>query len=97
MPIDSPQKKPGTQFIRGGGGGDKGSPQTDPISGEGRDRQTSTHYPFRKENITEDKGGRKIEGQERRGYVLNDSGRFGGSVDDATVAQDGTRRVRQSE
>lgn len=99
MGIDSPQKKPGTTFIRGGGGGDKGSPQADPLSGEGKDSQTSTNYPFRGEKISEDKGGpRDQEGQDRRGYVLNDTGRFGGGgVDDATVAPDGTRRVKTSE
>lgn len=94
MPIDSPQKKPGTDFIREGGGGDKGSPQNDPLSGEGKDSQTSTHYPFSKENISEDKGGRAIEGQKLRGYVLNDSGPSGGPTEDATVAPDGTRRVK---
>ena len=94
MSIDSPQKRPGTNFIRSSGGSDKGSPSKDPLSGENRNTQTSTHVKFSRENITEDKGGRIIEGQKLRGYVLNDSGPSGGETKDATVAADGTRRVK---
>lgn len=96
MGIEGGQKKVGTNFLPDNRNDDKGSPQSDPISGEGRDRQTSTHYPFRTERITEDKGGSpNQEGQDRRGYVLNDAARLGGPVDDATVAPDGTNRVKK--
>lgn len=95
MPIAGSQKKPGPSYIPGSATSDKGSPQSDPLSGEGKDTQTSTHYPFRKENVSEDKSGRVIEGQKLRGYVHDDPGTNIGAVDDATVAPDGTRRVKK--
>lgn len=91
MSVDNPQKRPGTNWIPGGGTSDKGEPFKDPLAGKG----TSTNYPLTSENIVEDKGGSpNQEGQDRRGYVLDDSGRNGGPIQDVTVAPDGTKRVK---
>lgn len=93
MSIDSPQKRPGTNYIPGGSSDDKGEKFKDPLAGPGH---TSSHYPFGKESISEDKGGpANQEGQDRRGYVLDDRGRNGGPIEDTTVAPDGTRRVKE--
>lgn len=94
MGIDSPQKKPGTQFIPSPGSEDRGDRFDDPLKGEG-DAQTSTHTDFRKGSPKGDKGGSpNQEGQERRGFVFNDS-RNAQPTDDATVAPDGTNRVKK--
>lgn len=94
MGHDGGQKKVGTNYIPGSGSSDKGSPSADPLSGNGRNTQTSTHTDFHKESIKENSGGKIIEGQHLRGYVLNDGGTNIGAVDDATVAPDGTNRVK---
>lgn len=97
MTVDNPQKRPGTSFIRGSQDTDKGSPQNDPLSGENRATQTTTHYPFTKAQKKDvDKGSGPIEGQKLRGYAFNDSRGIPGGVEDATVAPDGTRRVKDA-
>lgn len=90
----SPQKKSGTQFIPGSGSSDKGTPMKDPLAGNSG---TSTHTDFSKGSTKTSKGGKPIDGQNLRGYVFNQPGRSIGAVDDATVAPDGTRRVRKSD
>lgn len=70
-----------------------GKALNDPLAGTGR-QQTSTHYDRTTRTAARDTGGKLIEGQEFRGYVRNeDRRRF--SVKDATVAPDGTRRVKE--
>lgn len=95
MGIDGGQKKVGTNYIRGSAPSDKGSPQSDPLSGEGKNAQTSTHTDFSKERLSKDKGGKVIEGQKLRGYVHDPANTSIGAVDDATVAPDGTNRVKK--
>ena len=85
--------KPGTRWISENRSSDKGSPMKDPLAGKSG---TSTHTKLSKESVKNDKGGKVIEGQNLRGYVHNGSGRSIGEVKDATVAPDGTNRVRKS-
>lgn len=95
--MESPQKKSGTTWIPGGNSSDKGKSFNDPISGKGKDRQTSTHYDHSNHPVEKSKGGQKIEGQNLRGYVFNDGRGTGSTPTDATVAADGTRRVKTSD
>lgn len=70
-----------------------GKALNDPLAGTGR-QQTSTHYDRTTSSVSRDMGGKLIEGQEFRGYVRNeDRRRF--STKDATVAPDGTKRVKE--
>lgn len=85
--------KPGTHWISERPSSDKGSPQSDPLEGKSG---TSTHTKFSKETVKGNKGGKVIEGQSLRGYVFNDAGKRIGEVKDATVAPDGTNRVKTS-
>lgn len=94
MTVENPQKRSGTTYIPGGDGTDKGTPMTDPLSGGGKDVQTTTHYPFTKEQVSSEKSGKRLEGQDLRGYVHNEANTNIGAVDDATVAPDGTKRVK---
>ena len=95
MGLEGGQKKVGTNYIRSSGSTDKGTPFKDPRSGEGKATQTSTHTKFHKETLKEDKGGKIIEGQSLRGYVQSAGKSNIGAVEDATVAPDGTNRVKK--
>jgi hypothetical protein len=95
MGIDNPNKRVGTNFIRESVNSDKGSPQKDPLANDGSG--TSTHTKFTKgqtRTMNPNDGGRKIEGQNLRGYVRQDGRGTGGPTEDVTVAPDGTRRVK---
>lgn len=72
---------------------DKAAAFSDPLAGSGR-KLTSTHVTRTTTKASRDKrGGELIRGDEFRGYQRNeDRRRF--SVEDATVAADGTNRVR---
>lgn len=95
MGIDGGQKKVGTNFIRESNSSDKGTPFNDPLAGGGKNSKTSTHTDFRRENVKGDQGGKEIEGQKLRGYVFDSAKSNIGAVDDATVAPDGTNRVKK--
>lgn len=73
---------------------DRGSAFRDPLAATGK-QQTSTHV----DRVQSRTGGRSngaelVRGAERRGYVRNEENRRF-SVEDATVADDGTQRVKE--
>lgn len=91
MSIDSPQKKPGTQFLSDNRSSDRGTAPSDPLAGKSN---TSTHTDFISESVKERSDGKFLEGQNLRGYEYNEATAKVGEVKDATVAADGTRRVK---
>lgn len=94
MGYESPQKKPGTQHLPDDRSSDKGSPLKDPLAGN---TGTSTHTEFHSESVKSNTvTGKLHEGQNVRGYDFNQKNANVGSVEDATVAPDGTRRVKTS-
>lgn len=93
MSYDSPQKKPGTQYLPDDRSSDKGSPLKDPLD---KGTGTSTHTEFHSESVKSRSDGKFLEGQNLRGYEYNEKTASVGEVTDATVAPDGTRRVKNA-
>lgn len=94
MPLKPNQPRRGTQTIPGSAntkadakGRDDG---TKALAGPRGSR--STHHIAKASGRESVKQGKRLEGQERRGYV-RDGGRDVGEIVDVTVGPDGTRRV----
>lgn len=93
MSVDSPQKKSGTQWLSEDRSSDRGSSPSDPLAGKSK---TSTYTEFSKESVKSRSDGKFLEGQNLRGYEYNERTANVGEVKDATVAADGTRRVKDA-
>lgn len=95
MSAGNTQEKPGTERLEAAAKKDRGGSSDGQHALAGPKGALTTHYPDKPSASTRDTGGRRIEGQDRRGYVRNDGGRFSGPVKSGNVAADGTARVKQ--